>query len=80
MPYVEGDRLKEFERKGADVVYMEVAQRMHGQAPDSPHWAETMAWITLQWRKREQRSAWITRAISFAALIVSIAAFFIRKP
>ena len=80
MPYVTEERLKDFKAKGPDVVYMEIAQRMHGQAPDSPNWAETMAWVTLQWRKRDQRNSVTTRVISIAALLVSLAAFFIHKP
>ena len=52
------DRRKHFESIGPSGVLLEIAERKHGQAPDSPLWREAMLWVESQSMKdRDAREA-----------------------
>lgn len=42
------ETIKHFESIGPSGVLLEIAERKHGQAPDSPKWQEAMLWIESQ--------------------------------
>jgi hypothetical protein len=53
-----------FESIGPSGVLLEIAQRKHGQAPDSPLWREAMLWVEAEDMK--QRDARETRMLAVA--------------
>ncbi len=51
------EKIAEFEIKGPEQVRREVGERRHGQAPDSPIWQETMAWVEAEESRRTHEAS-----------------------
>jgi len=65
------EKLADFESKGPEAIRIEIGERKHGQAPDSPLWQEAMAWVEAAESRRahdfsKQSAATESRSIELA--------------